>query len=50
MRRIVFVLVALIAVDQGGHFAAWEQPELFAADCVPRSDHFGRHADHQLSI
>ena len=25
-------LISYKRVDKGGHFAAWEQPELFAAD------------------
>ena len=32
-------------VDKGGHFAAWEEPELFATRCAPRS---GRCAEGEL--
>jgi hypothetical protein len=26
------VLAGLLQVDRGGHFAAWEQPQLFSTD------------------
>jgi len=31
-RRAYRNLISFHEVDQGGHFAAWEQPELFAAE------------------
>jgi len=30
-------LIYFNKLDKGGHFAAWEQPELFARKCAPRS-------------
>jgi len=39
-------LIYFKQVDKGGHFAAWEQPELFGANSMPRSDHSGRLTDH----
>ncbi len=34
-------------LDKGGHFAAWEEPQLFAASCVPAFDRFaGRRERH----
>ena len=36
-------------VDKGGHFAAWEQPDLFSANSAPRSGRFGPQADLRCS-
>ena len=48
-RRAYRNLIYFHEVDKGGHFAAWEQPELFRPNSAPRSDHFGRHTDHEIS-
>ena len=42
-RRAYRNLIYFHEVDKGGHFAAWEQPELFSAELRPRSGRFDRH-------
>src|SRR3712207_9071277 len=49
-RRAYRNLVYFNEAEKGGHFAAWEQPGLFAAELRAASGHSGRHNDHPVSF
>ena len=38
-----------LEVEKGGHFAAWEQPQLFTEELPPYSDCLDPHTDYLLS-